>query len=119
MNSPSQLVAFVVRGYDVSVERRGASRIVRVLNRRGGVRASITLSGEGYEAFMADAMALLAEAHPRQAAIQVKRDFYGRTWAEVRSGLLGQSLARVHVSPRHLTMLQSHIEATARAALAG
>ncbi len=119
MKSPDQLVAFVGRGHDVVIERNGAGRVVRVVNGRGGERASVTLSHEDYEVFMADAMSQLAAGHPRKFNIEIKRDFYGGTWVEVRSGMFGQSVSRLSISPRHISLLQGLLEANARTAIAG
>lgn len=113
MKTSSQLVSFVARGYDVVVERKGGERTIRVVNSRGAERASVTLHADAYEAFMLDAVTQIAA--DRQLSIQTKRDFYGGTWVEVRSGLFGQNLARLRISPRHIQMLQAEIAAQTRA----
>ncbi len=119
MKSPDQLVAFVSRGHDVVVERNGSNRVVRVVNGHGGERASATLSPDEYEVFMAEATSQLAAGHPRKFNIEIKRDFYGGTWVEVRSGLFGHTVSRLRISPRHISALQGLLEANERTAIAG
>ncbi|MBL8564816.1 MAG: hypothetical protein JNM89_03770 [Hyphomicrobiaceae bacterium] len=113
MKSPDQLVAFVARGHGVVIEHKGENRTIRVLNGRGGERAAATLTIDAYEAFMTEAMSRLAAGHPRHFTVDIKRDFYGGTWVEVRSGLFGRNVARLRISPRHISVLQGQLEANA------
>ena len=120
MKSPDQLVAFVARGYDVHVERQENDRIVKVVKDRGRERASIRLTSDDYEAFMASAMAQLAAGDGRSYNVDIRRDFYGGVRAEVRSGLFGKNVSRLLISPRHLAILNDCIEQQkAKARIAG
>jgi hypothetical protein len=58
----------------------------------------------------------LAERHGGELTVDVKLDYYGGQWVEVRSGVLTRRTSRLGISPRHIALLQDMIAGKAKAA---
>lgn len=107
-----EILELVAGGYHISVRKlTDDARIIQAKSGRGDVKRSFTLALTPYDAVLADVVSGLAARHGRQLRVEIKGDFYGNHWAEVRSGVLGWQMSRIIVSPRHLNALEQALKA--------
>lgn len=107
-----EIIELVVTGYHISVRRpTDDARIIQAKTGRGEVKRSFTLALPAYDAVLAEVVGGLAARHGKQLRVEIKGDFYGNHWAEVRSGMLGWQTSRVVISPRHLNALEQALRA--------
>jgi hypothetical protein len=113
----AEILALVLRGMNLAI-RKGAdgTRIISLRGLAGLAVRDISVAAADYEPLMLHLVALIAARNGSDLRVCVRSDFYGRTWIEVRSGLLRQSVARLGLSPRHVRALEDAIARRASAA---
>lgn len=109
MLSSADLIHHICAGRNIRVSR-GANE-TRTISIIFGLsyHRDFELPLAAYDALMSDVMQGIAARSDLR--VDFKQDFYGRQWLEVRSGLLGLRVSRLHISPRHIQMLQSLVVA--------
>ncbi len=107
------LIEHIRRGLDLSVSRLADERRKIVFRDSAGKPAGeMELARDDYETLMQSlALALVAE-HGKALRVEIKRDFYGQQWIEVRTGMLGLRTARLGLSPRHVNAVHTGLVTT-------
>lgn len=110
MTTARELIDFAKNGRNISVSKgSGGQRqlVISGTSRSGSLRQNI--DAHAYDHLMTQLVDDLAARHGSDLTVDVKINYYGSQWVEVRSGMISRRTARLGISPRYISRLQDQI----------
>ena len=109
----SRTVRRLYSGSDM-VMKHSANGTMDIIFKRGSSRSNdvLSLSQEQYEPFMQEFLSTLYDYHDNGGTVEIKMDYYGAKWIEVRSGFIWRRKSRISIAPRFIDALQTRLTDT-------